>query len=175
MLQDKTKHHRCFADQCVFPSLLYYSSEIFVCFLKNYFSGDCQLLAVCPSLPLNYLISIYSQCEKLVQKFRSDPTHPVHSDLSKCRSRVLARSAFRSIPSSISIRGNSIVSFVASIFTNRDRLSFDFLTNRRKWSYHFWTIFFTCDECNYFPIFWLERYIFVHPSLYILISWSNMR
>lgn len=70
-----------------------------------------------------------SAYEKFTHNLLPDPTHSLHNDLSKCRTRISTRSAFRSILRKLNIYWNRTVPYFARILTIRGFDSISLLNN----------------------------------------------
>ena len=54
------------------------------------------------------------------EKILSDQTHPLHEDISRCRSHISIRSRFRLLPARINLYKTFVVIYLARILTDKD-------------------------------------------------------
>ena len=119
-----------FVNQCVLPILLYCSPVVFPGLLKQDFKTirrGLMIISRASLIPVESLITELidghiKSCMSLANKILNDPSHPLHLDLSSCRSHSITRSSYRYLPSRINIYKNSPVPYLARLLTNKERV-----------------------------------------------------
>lgn len=130
--QFRTPQHiiSLFVYQCIFPVLLYCSPVIFPGLLKQDFKVIRRALLIISrvsAIPIDELVCKLvdlhiDSCVKFAQKILADVSHPLHVELSSCRSHSITRSEFRLIPSRINVYRNSPVPYLARVLTNESKM-----------------------------------------------------